>query len=118
MKAISIKQPWANLIAQGVKTIETRSWRTNYRGDILIVSSRNPDIYPAGVAVCIAEIYDCRKMLSEDESLAGVKHDNNKYSWLLRNVRPVKIFPARGMPGIYEVKNDLLAFIPGEPQRG
>lgn len=36
MKAISIKQPWASLIAHGIKDIENRSWRTNYRGRVLI----------------------------------------------------------------------------------
>ena len=36
MKAISIKQPWASLIAHGIKDIENRTWRTNYRGRVLI----------------------------------------------------------------------------------
>ena len=36
MKALTLHQPWATLIALGVKTIETRSWRTNYRGPIAI----------------------------------------------------------------------------------
>ena len=36
MKTISIKQPWASLIAHGIKDIENRSCRTNYRGRVLI----------------------------------------------------------------------------------
>ena len=32
MKALSIRQPWAELIMQGRKTLELRTWRTNYRG--------------------------------------------------------------------------------------
>lgn len=36
MKALTIRQPWATLIAYGVKTIETRSWHTNYRGPVAI----------------------------------------------------------------------------------
>ena len=36
MKAITILEPWASLIACGAKKIETRSWRTNYRGKIAI----------------------------------------------------------------------------------
>lgn len=36
MKALTIRQPWASLIAAGVKTIETRSWTTGYRGPLLI----------------------------------------------------------------------------------
>lgn len=36
MKALTIRQPWASLIAAGVKTIETRSWSTEYRGPLAI----------------------------------------------------------------------------------
>jgi hypothetical protein len=40
MKAISITQPWATLIAQGAKRIETRSWKTSYRGPLAIHASK------------------------------------------------------------------------------
>lgn len=46
MKAITIKQPWASLIAHGIKDIENRTWRTNYRGRVLIHSSAKPDFEP------------------------------------------------------------------------
>jgi hypothetical protein len=36
MKAITITQPYATLIAIGAKHIETRSWATNYRGPLAI----------------------------------------------------------------------------------
>ena len=36
MKALSIKQPWASLIAEGIKDIENRTWKTNFRGRIYI----------------------------------------------------------------------------------
>lgn len=36
MKAITLTQPWATLVAIGAKRIETRSWRTNYRGPLAI----------------------------------------------------------------------------------
>ncbi|MCA9418448.1 MAG: ASCH domain-containing protein [Candidatus Omnitrophica bacterium] len=39
MKAISIRQPFAHYIVTGDKKIEYRSWRTNYRGPILIHAS-------------------------------------------------------------------------------
>jgi hypothetical protein len=32
--AISIRQPWAELILLGKKTIEVRSWSTDYRGQL------------------------------------------------------------------------------------
>ncbi len=40
MKAISLTQPWASLVAWGEKQIETRSWATNYRGPIAIHASK------------------------------------------------------------------------------
>jgi hypothetical protein len=36
IKALSLLQPWATLVALGVKKIETRSWTTSYRGPLLI----------------------------------------------------------------------------------
>ena len=36
MKTITIQQPWANLICEGVKDIENRTWQTHYRGKVLI----------------------------------------------------------------------------------
>lgn len=36
VKAITLWQPWASLIAGKVKKVETRSWRTHYQGPILI----------------------------------------------------------------------------------
>ena len=41
--ALSIKQPWAALVVQGLKTIEVRRWPTARRGRILIHAARVPD---------------------------------------------------------------------------
>ena len=40
MKAITVWQPWATLLATGKKKCETRSWKTNYRGEVLIHAGR------------------------------------------------------------------------------
>ena len=39
MKVLSIKEPFATLVKDGVKRYETRSWKTNYRGEIYIHAS-------------------------------------------------------------------------------
>lgn len=44
MKAITIWQPWASLLACGAKKFETRSWATDYRGPIAIHAAKK-DIY-------------------------------------------------------------------------
>lgn len=43
MKALSLKQPYAELIIQGRKTIELRKWNTQFRGEFLIHASKHPD---------------------------------------------------------------------------
>lgn len=42
MKVLSLLQPWASLVVMGHKKIETRSWKTKYRGELLIHASLNP----------------------------------------------------------------------------
>lgn len=43
MKALSIKQPWASAIVLGVKSVEIRTWKTNYRGPVLIHAPKEYD---------------------------------------------------------------------------
>lgn len=79
MKALSIRQPWAWLIVAGHKNIENRSWRTAYRGRILVHASgrcepigpiqqsitqaglkiRIPEKLPLGAIVGAVDIVDC-----------------------------------------------------------
>ena len=49
MKALSITQPWASLIAQGAKRIETRNWSTTYRGPLAIHASKGLPTWVADV---------------------------------------------------------------------
>src|SRR4051794_34566113 len=46
--ALSVKQPWAALLAHGLKTIEVRRWATHVRGPVLIHASKVPDERPTG----------------------------------------------------------------------
>src|SRR6185295_8909015 len=41
MKAITLTQPWATLVALGIKRIETRSWSTSHRGPLAIHAAKN-----------------------------------------------------------------------------
>ena len=40
LKALSLTQPWASLVVLGIKKIETRSWRTSYRGVLVIHAAK------------------------------------------------------------------------------
>lgn len=85
IKALSLWQPWASLIALGAKRYETRSWVTSYRGPLLICASKKwsaeiedlllvepfksalndliqTDGIRTGVAVCVAELVDTFEM--------------------------------------------------------
>lgn len=116
MKAISLKQPWADFILKGVKTIETRTWATNYRGDLLICSSKTFDPLfndmrmeyrnnlEFGRALCIVELYGIRPMIEADEEAACCRIYPGAYSWLIRNIIPIKSFPIKGALRIFEVE--------------
>lgn len=106
MKAISVKQPWASLIASGEKTIETRTWPTNYRGDLLIVSSKKPTGQgPTGVALAIVRLYECRLMQISDEDRAQCEWYPGAWAWMLDDIRPIaEPLPVRGNLGLYDVE--------------
>lgn len=45
MKALTLHQPWASLVACGAKSIETRSWSTSYRGPLAIHAGKSTEAY-------------------------------------------------------------------------
>jgi hypothetical protein len=128
MKAITILQPWASLIACGAKQIETRSWATKYRGPIAIHAGKQPgkchkvpewrleEIFggaekPLGAVIAIADLTDCVKMSTlrmidwreqygYDEIAFG-DFIPGHYAWILGNVRKIDPVPAKGMQRIW-----------------
>jgi hypothetical protein len=123
-KALSLKQPWGNFIREGLKTIETRKWNTEFRGDLVICASKSIDVHalkffkedlfnhfnheikadPVGVTLCLAELYDCRKMKLEDEEAAMCEVYMRAHSFLLRNIRKLKPYPVKGELGIFDLR--------------
>ena len=58
MKALTLRQPWATLVASGAKKIETRSWHTNYRGPLAIHAAKRVD--KTDLRLCFQEpFFDC-----------------------------------------------------------
>ena len=103
MKALSIKEPYASLILNGMKTIETRTWRTKYRGKILLCASKKPKSDISGKAFATAEIVDCWRMTKANEVDAHCKVYPNAWAWELVNITPIKPFKVKGKLGIFEV---------------
>jgi len=110
-KAISIKQPWANLIVHGKKNIETRVWATSYRGRILLVSSKSPNIEPAGYALAVADLVDCRPMEKFDEDAAQCSVYAGAFSWILRNIQAIEPVSVKGRLGLYDISLDKLSIV-------
>ena len=46
MKTLSVKQPYASFVCHGIKTVENRTWKTDYRGKVLIHASGSNFAYP------------------------------------------------------------------------
>ena len=106
MKALSVRQPWADLIAAGRKTIETHTWSTHYRGDLLITSEKR--------ALAVVTLTDCRPMIEDDAEAAMCEPYERAQAFVLENVRPVAPIEVRGRLGIYDapVEIDNLEYLP------
>ena len=109
LKAISLHQPWANMIADGEKTIETRCWSTSHRGELLICSTRKRVFDHAGqlcktlgCAVALVNLVDCRPMTTADEARAACAYYDGAWAWVLENIRRIVPFPVRGRHRLYD----------------
>ena len=122
MKALTIKEPWATLIIEGYKEYEFRSWKTNYRGKILIHAGKSLEKnqekkfkeynlkYSCGEIIGEADLVDCIKVTEKfDEYLKGINpivygnsgHVEN-YAWKLENIKKYdKKIPAKGQLGLW-----------------
>lgn len=125
IKAITLWQPYGSLIAVGSKQYETRSWATNYRGQIAIHAAKtkhpsftdvrrvlmkaapNTEI-PYGKVVCIANLVDCIEMtpelISQQTDLEVMCGDWNegRYAWKLEDVKVLeKPIEAKGFQRIW-----------------
>ena len=107
MKVLTIKQPWATLIMQGYKKYEFRSWKTKYRGDLLIHAGKAydkeamkrlakylPKSIPTGKILGKVTLVDCveispefKRILQEENKDIYTKSSfEEKYGWKLENV--------------------------------
>ena len=117
MKTLTVKQPWATLLVCGKKTIETRPWKTKYRGTVAIHAGKNIDPngpwdrmlathYPMGVVVGFGQLVECRPMTMDDEDAALCKWRNGLYAWVFDSAYayPGAPYQMRGQLGLYTAK--------------
>lgn len=113
MKVLSLTEPCATLIKENIKKVETRSWKTSYRGELYIHASstkipkkwkedkefmelvkETPLNY--GNIICKCNLVDCiymTKKYVEDmknnnhkEYICG-KYEEGRYAWILDNIQ-------------------------------
>jgi len=111
MKALSLKQPFAELVVSGRKKIELRNWNTKLRGEFLIHASKIPDNesmnkfgftnLPLGQIVGKAFLKDVKKYDSEsehikDKDLHLASSAWGKYGFILENAQRIKTIPCKG----------------------
>jgi hypothetical protein len=126
VKALSIRQPYAWLIVNGIKDIENRTWATNFRGRVLIHAGVTypkrdyaddaedyPDIYGIeyppreqmiGGIVGVATITGC---VNKSDS----KWFNGPYGFTLADAKPLPFVPCRGLLGFFDVPEDVAAML-------
>lgn len=117
MKAISVRNPFAHWILCGKKEFEFRTWRTKYRGDLLICSSAKPKLSGmiSGCALCVVCLEDVLLVTEENGCDFGLDKDvfdgGRLYAWHLTNLRCVKPFPVKGKLNFFEVEDSLIEVV-------
>lgn len=121
IRALTIRQPFPELILRRRKPYEIRSWKTNYRGPLLIhsaakvktdcaeVAGLNVDTLMTSAFVGIAVLSDVRPYTRADSKLLNQRRaiggwSPGSFSWVLRNpirfARPIK---GNGKLGLFRV---------------
>jgi len=119
MKCLSLKQPFADLLALGEKTIELRKWNTKFRGEFLIHASKNIDIdscdrldididkLSGGAIIGSAFLFDVKVYGNQEDfnrdkqkhfSIISKYFGGYKYGFLIRNAKMFKkpiIYPGK-----------------------
>lgn len=128
MKALTIKEPWASLIIEGYKKYEFRSWKTKYRGKILVHAGLSVekdmlkrfkdykiDVKP-GYILGEVTITDCilvdekfNKELREiDPIVYGRSNHVENYAWKIENViKYDEPIPCKGKLGLWNYEKNI-----------
>ena len=127
MKVLTIKEPFATLIKKNIKFIETRSWKTNYRGELYIQASVSKikkeirerfelsKLYTEeelnyGFIICKCNLIDCIYMTNEFIEKQKVNNHQNfiagnyavgRYAWILDDIELIEPIKVKGQLGIW-----------------
>lgn len=131
MKVITVKQPFATLIAEGLKEYEFRTWKTKYRGEILIHAGKSIDKkamqrfanlkldYPLGCIIAKANLTDCllvdndlKKILKKKNKEVYYNTLNPKTDWIgygfkLENIEKVEPIYLNGKLSLWDYDGNI-----------
>ena len=132
MKALTISQPFASLIASGEKFVENRTWETLYRGPLAIHAGKGTQYltrkelteYPTGAIVAVARLVACYHLESLDATRRHEKlhscelkigdilqheHTEGPFCWILVGVRKLPTtITYRGAQGLFEIPDQVI----------
>ena len=134
MKAISLQNPWAQLVVSGFKTVEAKTWTTDYRGELLICSKARSDkslekavldvieeetdlafeqseFFVNGAVLGKVQLVDIRPLTEDDleESWMDPAEleaaETPLYAWVFDNAEPIaEPIEVKGKPRLFDVE--------------
>ena len=125
MKGLTVKQPYATLIAEGIKEYEFRTWKTNYRGEFWIHAGKGRNLeymekfkhlnldYPAGYIIAKVTLEDYIEVTDDFREILKMKNPilyshviNDKtwkgYAFKLTSVEKIENIPIQGKLGFWK----------------
>ncbi|WP_437224958.1 ASCH domain-containing protein [Planctomicrobium sp. SH661] len=128
MKALTISQPFASLIADGTKFVENRKWECLYRGKLAIhagkgtqyLTAKELQEHPHSCILAVCTLWDClhvdqiRKLYEKGEGtrritpatmakIAEHEHTEGPFCWILRDVQKLETpIPCSGAQGLWD----------------
>jgi ASCH domain-containing protein len=120
LRALVLRQPWANLVRDGLKKIEVRSWTTKHRGDLLICAAKSADAgweydgnQPRGVTICLVTLLDVRPLRRSDMRPAMLRKggwllNEGSFAWILSNPRRLVPRTTIGKLGLFDLPDAII----------
>lgn len=142
MKALTVVQPWALLLAHGVKEYETRGRSTTYRGPLVLHASKrwtkdevrmtaefrqrgvitqdmlSGPAWAFGSAIAMIDLVGCLATEVLEDQVSDLEHALGNFSWdrfgwQMANPRLFELaVPARGMLGLWEYSGPVALRVP------
>jgi len=117
-KCLTVRQPWADLIARGIKTIENRTWQTHHRGEIYIHAGSKLHITPISTIEKKHQLQIDRGSLVFGAIIARVNlvdivskssspYFTGPFGWVFDDIEAIEPIPCLGTMGLFNLPNDI-----------